>query len=344
MATMCKAAVDLVASRDLMDLEVRGDILICEGRSWSRRTAIYVPAECFHVDRSQRRDGRTLIRGFLAPAFVVALTVLLGAGCYLAAYFGVAFPLEATVTALREGMLLALAPAFLYTALCVGRFARLQDTIRVEILGAEGATRLEFWHRPGLDPAVDRLVRRLFELSLEHGHATAFPLKTGYAWQHRRPLRALIATGARGMAAMYVLAILARLFLRWYTGEAIVVTPMFFTIFLLPWVWGGGKYLLGQFFLTSEPLDFRLGLKLYHNEQFDQAEAHFRAVLTTHPDHVPSLFFLAQHYMQRFDFDRAFQYCTRLLTLAPEIGESMQEDIWALKRVAGRMERDSGGL
>lgn len=344
MTTMCKAAVDLVASRDQMDLEVRGDILICEGRSWSRRTAIYVPAECFQVDRSQRRDGRTLIRGFLAPAFVVVLTVLVGGGCYLAAYLGVALPLEPTIAALREGMLLALAPAFLYTALCVGRFSRPQDTIRVEIQSAEGATRLEFWHRPGTDPAVDRLVLRLFELSMEHGHAKAFPLKSGYAWQHRRPVRALVATGARGMAALYLLAILTRLFLRWYTGEAIEVTPMFFTIFLLPWVWGGGKYLLGQFFLTSEPVDFRQGLKHYHNEQFDLAEQRFLAVLVAHPDHVPSLFFLAQHYMQRFDFDRAFQYCSRLLPLAPEIAESMQEDIWALKRVAGRMDRGSAGL
>lgn len=340
---MCKAAVDLVASRDQMDIEVRGDVLICEGRSWSRRTAIYVPAECIHVDRNQRRDGRTLIRGFLAPAFVIVLTVLALGLCYLAAHFHYEMYLDVAESALQEAMLLALAPAFLYTAVCIGRFSKPLSTIRVEIQSADGDTQLEFWHRPGSDPAVDVLVRRLFEVSLEHGHAGVFPLKTGYAWQHRRPLRALVATGAKGMAALYLLAILTRLFLRWYTGTPIVVSPMFFSIFLLPWLWAGGKFLLGQFFLSSEPVDFRQGLRHYHNEEFDLAEKHFLAAVERHPNHVPSLFFLAQHYTQRFDFDRAFQFCARLLPLAPEIAESMQEDIWSLKRLARRMGTPSTG-
>jgi hypothetical protein len=335
---MCEAAVDLVASSDRMKLAIRGEVLVCEGRSWARRTAIYVPAECLRVFRGRRRDGRRLIRGLLAPALVVVTAVIAMAACYGAQRLGYAIDLAATGAWLGELMMVAMVPALVYTAAAIGRFAQPLPTVCVDIESDDSTARIEFWHRPGTDPAVDRLVQRLLDLTRHPLAPGRFPLRTGYAWQHRRPLRAMVVGGVRGMVAIYILVILVRLALRHVWGIAITPSPVVLGLFLLPWAWEGAKLLGARVLLASEPPHFRRGLRHYHREEFDDAESAFRANLESHPDHVPSLYFLTQHYAQRFDFDQAFRLCGRLEALAPEIAEGLQEDIWTLKRLSGRME------
>lgn len=336
---MCEAAVNLVASTDRMKLSLRGEVLICVGRSWARRTEIYVPVECLRVFRGRRRDGRRLIRGLLAPAFVVVAAVILMGGCYLARELGYPVDIAAVGSWLGEIMMLAMAPALIYTAACVGRFAQPLPTVCVDIESDDSHARIEFWHRPGEDPAVDQLVQRLLDLTRGPAGEGAFPIRTGYAWQHRRPLRAMVVGAVRGMVAIYILVIVVRLALRHIWGVEVAPTPMVLGLFLLPWIWEGARVAAGLVLLRWEPAAFRRALRHYHREEFEEAEAAFHDTLRDHPEHIPSLYFLTQQHLRRFDFDGAFRYCGRLQPLMPDIAENLQEDIWTLKRLSGRMER-----
>ncbi|MFP4500536.1 MAG: tetratricopeptide repeat protein [Candidatus Hydrogenedentota bacterium] len=198
---------------------------------------------------------------------------------------------------------------------------------------------LEFWYRPGTNPRLDALVGQLKKLS--RSPAEGFErvgAAVSYTRRHVRPVRALV-TGAAAMTCMLILLTTLVLIL-WeaWAGRDIAVQPALLSLFVLPWLFVLAMYLLDQVRVHFEPAPYRTGLRHYYREEFDKAERRFLDTLREAPQHVPSLYFLAQLTAQRFDFDRAFHFCRDLGRVAPEEAEELQEEIWTLKRIKGRME------
>ena len=202
----------------------------------------------------------------------------------------------------------------------------------------EDAGRFEFWYRPGENRALDTIVDQLFALSKPaKADPGEYQVSTGYTRRHVRPLRALLL-GACAMTFMLLLLVnLAELAYETYTQHNLRLQPVFFAIFLLPWAFALLLYGIERVRMRLEPVRFRMGLRHYHRKEFEKAERRFMDVLREAPDHVPTLYLLTRLTAHRFDFERAFRFCRQLGRLAPEQAEALQEDIWTLKRLRGRM-------
>ena len=94
-------------------------------------------------------------------------------------------------------------------------------------------------------------------------------------------------------------------------------------------------------FMRFHPRLLRQALRHYNYDRFDHARHCFQETLKNHPAHVPSLYFLAEIHGARFDFDNAFRYCRLLARSEPEMAESLQSDLWLLKRLGARMHSKS---
>jgi len=334
---MYKAAVEPVGLREKLSLELKGDVLICRGRSWAQNYTVYIPSECMSVESGHRRDGRLLIRGVLLPLILLfcgIFLLLLGAvlerlGLSIAPVFDAAF---------HYGLISAAVISLVYLAYCTLRFLPKRPTVRVRIESEEGTGMVEFWHEFGRDTDVDRLVNRLLELEKRSVDKMPFPLRMSYTWHHVRPARAAIVTGVGGTLILYVLAVIIRYVWEWLSGSTITLTPWFFSIFLIPWLWALGQYLLAFLSIRHEPEVFRLGIKHFDAGDFVLAERNFLRTLDIVPRHVPSLYLLVQLSAYRFDLDKAFKYCAQLAALAPEEAEALQQELWTLKRLVARME------
>ncbi|MBI2434528.1 MAG: tetratricopeptide repeat protein, partial [Candidatus Hydrogenedentes bacterium] len=194
------------------------------------------------------------------------------------------------------------------------------------------------WHDPGHDKELDSMVGRLFELERRADEKVPFPLRMSYTWQHIRPVRAIIVSGFGGMLTLYILAVIVRYIWEKVSDKEITVTPWFFTIFLLPWLWSLGQYGIALLSLRHEPEVFRHGIHHYDQGDFERAEQHFRRTLEIMPRHVPSLYLLIQLCAYRYEFDDAFKFCAQLAPFAPEEAENLQQELWTLKRLVARME------
>ncbi|MCC6143474.1 MAG: hypothetical protein IT368_06680 [Candidatus Hydrogenedentes bacterium] len=167
------AEVEPVGARERVTLELRGRVLICHVKAWAHSFSTFIPTECISISMNRRRDGRRLIRALLAP--------LLGLFALLA--ITVVFDLtgEAQTPFKRLGASAAvLVAAFVagYTVRGLYRFFRRVPTTRLDIRGRDASGALEFWHRPGEQPVLDHLVKRLIELERESDEEAA-PVQVG---------------------------------------------------------------------------------------------------------------------------------------------------------------------
>jgi hypothetical protein len=319
-------------------LALDGSVLICRHDAWAESFDSYLPVESLRLWHDARHDFRPLIRGTL----LAVCTLLCLASLSLLHETFPQFPdllrLIPTGPAWLSGILL-FAAACLAMFIIYGAYTAFRPRPSLCITHAmdEDAGRFEFWYRSGEDQGLDQLVDGLFTLSRTAHESSGYPVSTGYTRQHVRPLRALFL-GATAITFMMVfLAHLLKAGYEAYTGESLRVVPHFYGVFLLPW--GGGLllFLMERLRMRMEPVRFRMGLRHYHREEFEKAERRFLDVLRDEPDHVPTLYLLTRLTAHRFDFERAFRFCRQLGRLAPEQAEALQEDIWTLKRLCGRM-------
>lgn len=328
-----KAAVTPIGLRERLTLELKGDVLICHGRGWSQSYTVYVPSECMSVEANRRRDGRYLIRGLLAPLVVLVFSL----ATFLFLQYGWGVDAEA-LTPVFGGMILTLLLSLAYTGYSIYKFLPRRNTVRLRVHSEDSGGLIEFWHEPGRDQDLDRLVARLLELERREEERVPFPLRMSYTWHHVRPIRAIVVAGFGGTFALWLLVGIAKKGLEWYKGGEIILSPWFYLIFLLPWIWSIGQYLLAVFSMRNEPEVFRLGIKHYDQGDFPRAEQHFRRTLEIAPRHVPSLYLLIQLCAYRYEFDDAFKFCAQLEPYAPEEAENLQQELWTLKRLVARMQ------
>jgi hypothetical protein len=328
-----RAAVEPIGLREKLTLELKGDVLVCHGRGWSQSYTVYIPSECMNIEANRRRDGRFLIRGFMLPLVLLLLLI----GGMLLGQFGFGARME-TLLWYGVPMVLLTLLSFVYTGYSILRFLPKRNTVRLRVQSEESGGIIEFWHDPGKDLELDRLVGRLFELERRDEDKVPFPLRMSYTWHHVRPLRAIIVAGFGGMFALWILVWIVKQVWQWIKGVEMVLSPWFFTIFLLPWIWSLGQYLIAVYSMRNEPDDFRLGIKQYDQGEFARAEENFRRTLEIVPRHVPSLYLLIQLCAYRYEFDDAFKFCAQLEPFAPEEAENLQQELWTLKRLVARME------
>lgn len=334
----CHIAV--VRHRGRFKLALDGSVLVCRHEAWAESFDSYLPAESLRPWYDSRHDLRPLFRG----AMIVGCA-LLGLASLQLLHETFGSPEAGSVWAVithtpwlyatwcLAGTLLAL-----YLGHGIIQAFRQHPTLCITHATDEDAGRFEFWYQPGNDPQLDRLVDALFLLSRKPGHADGgYAVSAGYTRRHVRPLRILFL-GA--MAITFMLLVLAH-FLKvgyeTYSGNVLRVTPAFYGVFLLPWAGCLVLFVLGRLRMRQEPARFRMGLRHYHRKEFEKAERRFLDVLREAPDHVPTLYLLTRLTAHRFDFDRAFRFCRELGHLDPEQAEALQEDLWILKRLRGRM-------
>jgi hypothetical protein len=326
------AEVEPVGARERVTLELRGRVLICHVKAWAHSFSTFIPTECISITMSRRRDGRRLIRALLAP--LIGMFLLGAIGVILGLNEEANTPQQLAAAAVIGLLFIAICG---YTLYGLFRFLRRVPTTRLDIRGRDAAGALEFWHRPGDQPPLDHLVKRLIELEREVGEEFA-PVQVGYTWQHVRPIRAVLISALSTTILLYLLSIGVVQIWQWVADVKINVEPAYFLILLLPWLWFGGMYLVDRFHLRREPGRFQDGLRAYNRERFRTAETAFRDTLEHHPQHIPSLYLLVQLNARRYDFDQAFQYCNQLSAIAPDEAAALQEDLWVLKRMRARME------
>lgn len=336
---MLKANVDPVGGRGSMTLELKGDILICHSYGWSETSTLYIPMECLSVESSKRRDGRILIRGFLAPLLVVAAIV-----AFIPPFLAIRGILDHLDPELLNawylgGALAAFMLSLLYSLYSVVRFIKPRPVIRFRVHEEEGEGTFEFWYEAIRRPEQSALIDRMKEIERQSGENLPFPLRMGYTWQHVRPARAVIVRAFGGMFLFYVLTILVHQGWQWIRDVEITVSPWFLLIFLLPWVWFLGQYLILRLGMRKELPVFREGVRFFDRQNFDEAEKRFLKTLEMNPDHIPSLYLLIDIAANRFDFDQAFHFCQQLAKAAPDEAEVVSEELWTLRRLASRIER-----
>ncbi|MBI1318243.1 MAG: hypothetical protein GC168_04720 [Candidatus Hydrogenedens sp.] len=334
---MPQVPVQLVNSRDRAAVEVNGRVVVLHFRSWTQSAQVFVPVECMSVGRGQRRRFAYVGYAVLGPllGFIAALLIASMVEAYCeAAEFAPAEVERYAWTAFAGVML----PAALLCLYGIVNYIRTFRTVYIDIDYEDGVERVEFWYKPGRDAALDAVVLRLEELHALGAEAERFPLKMGYTWNHQRPLRSVVAWAFAWMLPIYALMRVALWVAEWMAG-AELHPPVWLipAAFAAPWVWGFGLMALEQVRLLREPESFRRGLKRYNRADFGEAEADFEVTLTDDPHHLPSLYLLIDICLQRFDFTHALELCARLGDEDPELAESIQESIWALRRLSERM-------
>lgn len=335
---MLKASIQPVGTLRKIEIELRGDILRWYMRSWSKSYSILIPIECLTVSHSTRRDGARMIRGLLAPLSVLLLlsvAVLVDYGMYHAGIAYAGFTLPVSFIAYGAG---AFAFSLLFTAWGLIRFLRPRPTVCFQVEYDSIEMDFEFWRQTGVNHHLGPLLARLEELAARHSEESpSFPLRNGFVRCCIRPFRASVQRAVIGMLALMGITFIVSQGFALAGRPVSEVSPWFLTIFTLPWLWQFVRTGIPYLFIHFQPRLFRQALRHYNNERFDHARNCFQETLKDHPAHVPSLYFLAELYGTRFDFDNAFRYCRMLARSEPEMAESLQSDLWTLKRLGARM-------
>jgi tetratricopeptide (TPR) repeat protein len=339
---MFKATIHPVGKPRKIELEMKGDILRWYMRSWAKSYSILIPAECITLLYRTRRDGARIITALLPP-----LAVLLGFSAlvlldYLMFHTGVA----GAGWSLKLSFILyasaAFAASLFLTAFGLIRFLRPRPTVCLQVEDETMQMEFEFWRRPGKDRNLDILLERLSELvARKPEEQPAFPLRSGFMRLCLRPFRAAIQHAMAASLTLFIMTLVVSWLFALAGHPVTEVSPWFLIIFTLPWLWQFGRIGIPNLFMRFQPRLFRQALRHYNYERFDHARHCFQETLKHHPAHVPSLYFLAEIYGARFDFDNAFRYCRLLARSEPEMAESLQSDLWLLKRLGARMQSKS---
>lgn len=309
-------------------LELKGAVLIYHARSWAASFSAYIPVEWVTVSRHKRQQATLLLRNLLMLMVTggVGLAII---GLALQPEEGGAAPAVTNpllrIAAITIGMVALTVAAWF--ALRAGRafFERHPSTL-LQVEDSDMA--IEFWDN-GRDDEVKQFMAQLDRLKEGVKESTAYPIKAGHARRHVRPFRAVVMkTLLITLFLLFPVKLLAGYMNR----------PEFMLILLLPALVYFGRYGLEHLLRRAEPKAFQRGMRHFHRGEFEAAAAWFRTLLESHPDHEHGLILGTQSVIMLERFEEAFSYCQRLRSINPELAETLQEDLWALKRMQERMQ------
>ncbi len=309
-------------------LELKGTVLIYHARSWVASFSAYIPVEWVIVSHHKRQQAALVVRNLLL------LMVAAGLGL---AIIGIALqPEEAGASAAANSafarialaaagmMALAVAAWFAFRALRALIERHSSTLLQVE----ESDMAIEFWDNDR-DQEVQHFMEQLDRVKQDAKDVSAYPVKAGHARRHVRPFRAVVAKSLLiTLFLLFPVKLLAGLMGR----------PEFMLILALPMLAHFGRYGIEHLLRRTEPKAFQRGMRHFHRGEFEAAAAWFQTLLDKHPNHEHGLILGTQSVIMLERYEEAFSYCQRLQSINPELAETIQEDVWALKRMKERMQ------
>ncbi len=318
-------------------LELRGRVLVIEFKNWIGHATTYVPAERVTAEHARHRNGQLPLRSWTSVLLylpIITLVVLLLQS--LSARDG----LEALPSTAISGFLaLTFLGVVIYAVGATIRFLLWpQRTVRLRVATDEGANHLEFYRPESHGEQLDALVTQIQGLSSDEANESLMPLHLAFTRQHVKPFRLTLARAAYTTVLLTLLLFAGKYAWEHYGETAYVVSPMVYSVVLLPLAWYAAGYSVQRYFLSREPAAFRKAVHHLYREEYDLAEADFEKTVEQVPEHEPALRLLTELLAQRGDFDGAFARCAQLARFRPEEAEALQGDLWALKRITAHME------
>jgi hypothetical protein len=285
-------------------LKLDGSILILFERRWASARASYTPVEWLTVERGRRADGRHL--GY-------ALLSLLAPWLLLWPWTHLDHRLPAARDALAAAGCSLVAAAFATFLVFLVAYLQKRPTIRVRAPG--GDLDLEFWHAPGDDARIDRLLGGLQAAQRQVGGDLVFPSRSSYRSTETRPLRVLgLALAASALPAVI-------------TGRPVWLALAAVPLLLLA---VRGLRRLG------EPRGYREACRAWRRFDLAGAESALVGLLAAAPELVAPRLLLIDVYLEMSAFEKAFEACGELARVSSALAEQVQQSIWAVKRIHAR--------
>lgn len=315
-------------------LELRGRVLIVQFRSWVGHATSYVPVEHVRVEHSTKRNGRMSLRSWAGLVVMIPMIALIVLGVRLYSAENVDLSNN-----LFGGLLIPFVFVLLFAIGATLRFLIWpQPTVQFHVDTDNSAYTLEFF-RPAKQAAeLDRMVQQLQAFDRDGDDGALLPTQLSFTLQHVKPLRMTVARSLSLTVLLGLLLAFILFFRERYTGNHYTISPMLFSVLLIPSIWFFFGYGIQRYWLSKEPAPFRDAVRHMWREEFADAERALRQTLEQHPEHEPAHRLLTQVLAQRGDFDGAFAACAQLARFQPEEAEELQSDLWALKRITARMD------
>ena len=339
---MLRTFVELCHTRQKMELELRGKVLIVQERAWAQSTTLYVPPGGFDLERKHRRD-RSVLYVAGARIFGLAAAEAILYACWITLSLtteDIFHTLEASTVALfMVGLPIFSLCLFLYA---LTKFSRPIPSVRLDIRNEEaGLIQLEFWHRKDASPDVTAMVQSLEALASDE-HTDARIAQLGFFWQTMPPLRHGFYQAISWSFALVIALQLVRFLWRILTDVDLYtqLPDGFLYIFVLPWALALIIYGYHRFLMRQQPEEFRQAIRLMFKEKYDESAEMLTRCMEEHPDHMATLGLLIQLHVRQFNFEGAFQVCNTLERSAPEAAQDAQENIWIMKRLQAYMDEE----
>ena len=301
-------------------LELRGTVLVYHQRGWAGSASVFIPIEWITVSSRSRYNTNFLFGLLLAGTLCASLSSAL-------AY-------EVTRGSMMDAATVAI-PALLCLAaatFCLYRFLQRGRTTILSVESDPRNMRIEFWHVPTQDPAIDALLDRMNDLNARIEEMAPYPIQTSHTWYRLRPLRAVMAKGLLYSVILYVPVSLLAGYLE---------MPALVFFLLLPPAVYGAQYGLMALRSLSSPKSFRAAVKSYNRGEVRQADSLLCDTLAAYPNHPESLMLSVYVNVEQRQFDRAFDQCRKLAAVDQDHADDLVKEVWAIKRMYDRMELET---